>query len=419
MNKRDEHDQHLDQHEHPDHGRQGQHEGSADHLGDHIFGEERRTTRRARRRQPKGSRGRRLGCLTLALILVVGGGLAAVTGLRPLVERLPFFASSEPTDFPGPGSGSVTVSVARGDTGEQIATTLKSAGVVKTRTAYLEAARSDPQVAAKIQVGSYTMKRQMTGADAFAWLTDSANRVGKGVTLPEGLWKSEVFARLSKATGRPVKEYEAAARTPAAIGLPAAAKGNVEGYLFPATYEFDASMSATQQLKTMVSRTVSELDEAGVAPGERRHVVTVASIIEGEALFADDRGKVARVIENRIGDPTGPTVGLLQMDSTVNYALQKRGSLTRAEYESAKSNPYDTYAHKGLPPGPIGNPGTEAIKAAAAPTPGPWFYFATVNLETGETLFATTLAEQDRNVAKLRAWCNANETNRSMCEGTG
>lgn len=96
------------------------------------------------------------------------------------------------------------------------------------------------------------------------------------------------------------------------------------------------------------------------------------------------------------------------MDSTVNFALQKRGNLTKTEYDSAKSDPYDTYAFPGLPPGPIGSPGEAAIQAAADPTPGDWFFFVTVNLDTGETLFAETFAEQQANQQKLNAWCDAN-----------
>jgi UPF0755 protein len=104
------------------------------------------------------------------------------------------------------------------------------------------------------------------------------------------------------------------------------------------------------------------------------------------------------------------------MDSTVNYALQRRGVLSKAQYLSAKTNPYDTYTHKGLPPGPISSPGALAIEAAANPTPGPWFYFVTVNYDTGETLFATTRAQHDRNNAVRKAWCDANMP---KCEGRG
>jgi UPF0755 protein len=164
-----------------------------------------------------------------------------------------------------------------------------------------------------------------------------------------------------------------------------------------------------------VAKAIEELEKAGVNEADYQKTLIVASIVEGEAGVAD-RGKVARVVENRLENPTGPTVGLLQMDSTVNFALQKRGNLTKTEYDSAKSSPYDTYAHKGLPPGPISSPGAAAIEAAAHPTQGPWFYFVTVNYDTGETLFATTQAEHDRNNARRQTWC---EENKPKCEGGG
>lgn len=364
---------------------------------------------RRRTARPKKRTGRRTGCLFVALAIVAVAAFAAYTVLRPVVDG--FFESD---DYPGPGTGEVQVIVNEGDTGSTIGATLEKAGVVKTRGAYLDAAAGDSRAAA-IQPGSYTMKKQMSAAGALAILLDPKNRSVPRVTVREGLWKSEVFAALSKGTGVPVAEYTKAAKDAAAIGLPAVAKGNVEGYLFPATYEFPVKATATQQLKTMVAKAVDELEKAGVGEADYQKTLIVASIVEGEAGVAD-RGKVARVVENRLENPTGPTVGLLQMDSTVNYALQKRGNLTKSEYESAKSNPYDTYAHKGLPPGPISSPGAAAIEAAANPTDGPWFYFVTVNYDTGETLFATTQAEHDRNNAQRQTWC---EENKPKCEGGG
>ena len=143
--------------------------------------------------------------------------------------------------------------ISQGDTGEDIATTLRDAGVTKTRTAYLEAAVADPQSAAKIQPGTYVLLKGMRGQDAFAILIDPANRVADRVTVREGLWKSETFAALSKATGVPVAEYEKAAKDTKAIGLPAVAGGDVEGWLFPASYEFDDKTTASEQLKQMVA----------------------------------------------------------------------------------------------------------------------------------------------------------------------
>ncbi len=378
-----------------------------------IFGDDKphrapRTRRELHGRRKKPRTGRRILAVLVAVTLIGGAGYAAWSVLGPTVTGL--FGGSESTDvdFAGPGEGEVEVVISQGDTGEDIATTLRDAGVTKTRTAYLEAAVADPQSAAKIQPGTYVLLKGMRGQDAFAILIDPANRVADRVTVREGLWKSETFAALSKATGVPVAEYEKAAKDTKAIGLPAVAGGDVEGWLFPASYEFDDKTTASEQLKQMVALTTKALGDAGVADEDRQRILTIASIVEGEASGDADRGKVARVVENRLDQPNGPTAGFLQMDSTVNYALQKRGNLTKSEYDSAKSDPYDTYGSKGLPPGPIGSPGKAAIEAAANPTPGGWFFFVTVNLDTGETLFADTFAEQQANQQKLNEWCSAN-----------
>jgi UPF0755 protein len=367
--------------------------------------------RRGRRRQPhrRRRRGRRFGCLVVALALVAAGAFAAYTGLRPVVEG--FLASG---DYPGPGTGIVHVVVNDGDSGRAIGAALQKAGVVKTAGAFLDASAADPR-SASIQPGTYTLKKEMSGKEALAALLDPRNLTVPRVTVREGLWKSEVFAVLSKRTGVPLSQYQAAVADPSSLGLPPQAKGNLEGYLFPSTYDFPAKATAAEQLSTMVAKAVSTLQAAGVAPADYEKTLTIASIVEGEAGVAD-RGKVARVVENRLQNPKGPTIGLLQMDSTVNYALQRRGVLSKAQYLSAKTNPYDTYTHKGLPPGPISSPGALAIEAAANPTPGPWFYFVTVNYDTGETLFATTRAQHDRNNAIRKAWCDANMP---KCEGRG
>lgn len=267
---------------------------------------------------------------------------------------------------------------------------------------------ADPTTAAKIQPGTYVLLKGMRAQDAFELLADPANRVTERVTVREGLWLSETLATLSKATGVPLKDYQAAVKNPKALGLPAEAKGNLEGWLFPASYEFGDKTPAAEQLTQMVAQTVKTLTAAGVDRKNWQRTIIIASIVEGEASGDADRGKVARVIENRLDDPNGPTGGFLQMDSTVNFALHKRGNLTKTEYESAKSDPYDTYGSPGLPPGPIGSPGKAAIDAAANPTPGKWFFFVTVNLDTGETLFANTFAEQQANQQKLNQWCDAN-----------
>ena len=413
------------------------------HLEDHIFGGDEhhdpplehahdrahsddapvpRTRSEARSRQhgrpprqhDEGSRASRFIVPLVALALLVGLGVGAYVILKPIVTGA---LSSSVEDYPGPGSGEVTVTVTAGESGTDIARSLVDAGVIASTAAFVEASNADPAAAAAIQPGDYTLLKEMKASDALAALNDPDNRyLGEPVTIREGLWKAEVFAALSEATGIPVEDYEAAAEDAEAIGLPDQADGNVEGWLFPATYTLRPDASAADHLAVLVDEAKAQLADAGVPEDEWQRTLTVASIVEGEARADVDLGKVARVVENRLADPAGPTVGRLEMDSTVNYALQKRGNLTRTEFEEAKSHPYDTYVIQGLPPGPIGSPGRAAIDAAANPTEGPWFFFVTVNLDTGETLFAETFAEHQANDRLRVQWC---EDNPGKCTGGG
>lgn len=367
------------------------------------------------RRDPDGGGAARFVVPIIALAALVGLGIGAYAIFAPMIERA--MTSSAVEDYPGPGSGEATITVNAGDSGAVIARSLVDAGVIASTRAFVEASNADPAAAAAIQPGEYTLLQEMRARDALAALNDADNRyLGERVTIREGLWKAEVFAALSEATGIPVADYEAAAQDPAAIGLPEQAGGEVEGWLFPATYTLRTDEDAAEHLSVLVAEAIKQLTASGAPEDQWQRVLNIASMVEGEARDPEDAGKVARVIENRLADPTGPTVGFLQMDSTVNYALQKRGNLTQAEYDEAKSSPYDTYAVKGLPPGPIGNPGRMAIDAAADPPEGDWFFFVTVNLDTGETLFAETFEEHNANDRQRVQWCTDNP---GKCTGGG
>lgn len=362
--------------------------------------------RRDLHRHRKPRRGnRRWLVLLLAIVLVGAAAWAAVGVIAPMVSGL--FTQSEAQDFAGPGEGAVEVVIRSGETGEDIATTLRDAEVVKTRTAYIEVAQADPQAAAAIQPGTYSLLKGMPAQEAFDILTDPSNRVAAGTTIREGLWKAETFAALSTATGVPVEDYEAAAKDPAAIGLPEEAGGEVEGWLFPSTYEFADDTPAADQLATMVAQTVKTLEAAGIPREEWQRTLTIASIVEGEVNGDADRAKVARVILNRLDDGP-PNYGLLQMDSTVHFVAQERGRAGTTDEQRASDSPYNTYKVKGLPPGPIGTPGAASIEAAANPADGDWHFFVTVDPGTGETKFAVTQAEHDANVKEFQAWCSAN-----------
>ncbi len=373
------------------------------HLEHSIFGDaEHRPPPhppRVRRSQRRRRRGRRLLVLVVAIAIVAAAGVGAFTVLRPVVASL-----TAGNDYPGPGTGTVQVTVHDGDSGRAIAAALQKAGVVKTPKAFLDAAAADPR-SASIQPGTYALRQKMSGKEALAVLVDPKNRTVPRVTIREGLWMNETFAALSKGTGTPVADYERAAKDPAALGLPAAAKGNLEGWLFPSTYEFPDKASAAEQLRTMVAKTASVLAAVGVPGAEQERTLVVASIVEGEVSGQGDRGKVARVIENRLRTSGPPTFGLLQMDSTVHYAVHQRGRAGTTDADRRSTSPYNTYRHKGLPPAPINSPGEASIRAAAHPTPGPWLFFVTVNPDTGETRFATTKAEHDRYAALFNSWC--------------
>lgn len=233
------------------------------------------------------------------------------------------------------------------------------------------------------------------------------------VTVNAGDTARVIFAQLHDELGIPLADLEAAAANPGALGLPAEANGSVEGWLAPDAYVFDAGTSATSALSTMVAATVADLDERGVAPADRLRVLTIASLIETEVRLDSDRPKVARVIENRL-DAGMP----LEFDSTVKYAngedpnywdhLDEGSAWTDQDARNVDST-YNTYVVTGLPPGPIASPGMASIQGALHPADGTWLYFVAINLDTGETAYATTFEEHIANVEKLRAYIMANE----------
>ena len=290
-------------------------------------------------------------------------------------------------DFAGPGEGEVDVVVEPGQTGEDIASTLRDAGVVKSRSAYLEVADGDPKRAATIQPGTYVLPRGCRPRRRSTRSPTRRNRDINRTTVREGLWASETFALLSKESGIPVKEYVKAAKDTEAIGLPKEAEGQGRGLAAPSSYEFPEKATATEQLKAMVAQTVKALDDAGVEAKDRQKVLTLASPGRGRGQArrgpAQDRPGVPQPHRDR-GPPAN---GLIQSDAAVSYGAKRRSLFpSKAELDDA-SNPYNTRIHPGLPPGPISNPGAASIEAAANPADGPWFFFVAVNPITGETKY--------------------------------
>ena len=361
---------------------------------------------------PGPPRGRRwASCLIVLVVLgLLAGGAYALFSVG--VERVSAMFEG-PEDFSGEGKGSLVFEVQEGDSSAAIGRNLKAQGVVASVEAFTEAAAENPD-STSIQVGFYELRKEMSAESALEVLVDPDNLVQSSVTVPEGLRVEDTVKVLAKETGIPVAKFEQALDEPDSIGLPAYAKGNAEGYLFPATYAFPPNADATDVLSAMVDRWEQAADEAGLeeradelgyTPGE---LMIVASLVESEANRDEDRGKVARVIYNRL--ETDATNKLLQIDATVNYALGRDLGLGLTPEQLEVDSPYNTRIYPGLPPGPIESPGDKAIEAAANPPEGDWVYYVTVNLDTGETKFTDDYDEflRFKNV-ELAAYCDGSD----------
>lgn len=331
------------------------------------------------------------GCLAvlIALVVVLGGAYYVGTkGYHYLKDHL-----SHAADYPGPGQGAVLFQVQKGDSVNTIGRNLKSKGVVASVAAFTDAANGSTG----IQVGYYQLKKKMSAHEAFTVLSNPKNIVTTAVTIPEGLRVSDTVAILAARTKFSKAAFNAVLKDPKSLRLPPYAKGNPEGYLFPSTYGFGPKEKPADMLRAMVDRwrqsaqendLVAGAQAQGRTPGE---IMTIASLIQAEGR-GSDMPKVSRVIYNRLdgpGDRQG-TNGLLQIDATVNYALDRKGVVAVTTEDTQVDSPYNTYLHPGLPPGPINSPGDAAINAALHPANGDWYYYVTVNLRTGETKFGKT-----------------------------
>jgi UPF0755 protein len=338
--------------------------------------------------------------LTLVLLAPVVLVLALI-----VVFISPPRGSSDVVDYAGAGSGDVQITVVAGDTLTAIGRTLAEADVVADHRAFVRAAVDDDR-ATRIGPGVYAMRLQMSGAAALERLLDPSSRIVIRIVIPEGSRAARIVAIVADAAAIDVEEVRVALQDRDSLDLPDYAP-DAEGFLFPATYEFDPGTSAATILRAMVRRfeasagrvdLVSASEQIGRTPLE---IVTIASILEAE-VAPGDFGKAARVIYNRLERGMK-----LQMDSTLNYGLGE-SSLMFTQDELRDDNPYNTYVIPALPPGPIGSPGEAAMRAALEPEDGTWLFFVSVNPDAKLTKFATTEAEFFRLRAEFRAWYRQN-----------
>jgi UPF0755 protein len=336
--------------------------------------------------------------------MVVGAGLIAVFAIIYGIYSL-LGGGSESNDYVGSGSGSVSVTVSRGDSLTKIGNTLQADDVVKSVESFTTAAANNEQ-SSSIGPGVYTMQSQMSGESALALMLDPASRAASRLVLPEGLRMDETVDLATSATGLPTTDFEQVLANPDALALPGWAESRPEGFMFPATYDLVGDENAETILGALVKRfnqSATSIDlEARAAQTDRSpyEILTVASLLEGEVI-PEDFAKVAAVVYNRLKAKMP-----LQFDSTVSYALGLDELELSAEQLDTES-PYNTYKVTGLPPTPINSPGESALEAALSPAKGKWLYFVTVNPDTGETKFARTYEKFLKLKAEYRAFLDA------------
>ncbi|MEU7921519.1 endolytic transglycosylase MltG [Micromonospora zamorensis] len=360
-----------------------------------------------------GGRGKTFLALLMALVLLGGIGGGAFYGFDRIQN---YFVTP---DYDGAGSGEITVEIKNGALIADMADALVAADVVKSQKAFIEAAEANSR-SKNIQPGTYKLRKQMSGESAVTAMLDLKNKIVNGITIPEGRTAKNIYKLLSAETKIPVKEFEAAAKDPEALGVPdwwfkrddgKKIVKSVEGFLYPDTYEIPPKATAESILKLMVDNFLSvsgEMKFADRVQKERKvspyEALIVASLAQAEAGNKDDLGKVARVAYNRAYGEF--PCNCLEMDVTVNYYLESIGKptksskqMTAAELDDPK-NPYNRKL-PGMIPTPINNPGKQALEGAMATPTGKWLYFVAIDKE-GHSEFAETYEQHQRNEAKAR-----------------
>ncbi|MFI0234109.1 endolytic transglycosylase MltG [Streptomyces sp. NPDC017086] len=374
-----------------------------------------RRERRGKGRKPDKDRKRRTGCACMVVVLVFGGGLAGVGYFGYTFYQNRFGTAP---DYAGDGiSRTVTVEIPKGAGGWEIGRRLKEAGVVKSAEAFVHAQGQTPG-GDGIQAGAYLLRKEMSAASAVKLMMDPRSQ--NNVIVTPGERNSGVYAAVDKQLELPKGSTKTIARKQyKALGLPAWAKNTgdlmdpLEGFLFPGTYPAAKGMKPEAVLRQMVTQAKQKYAAYGLDDKARElgvdnafELVTVASLVQAEGKTHEDFRKMAEVVYNRLKPTNTETNRLLQFDSTYNY-LKGTSNIHISEKEiNSNASPYNTYRHQGLPPGPIGNPGEDALKATLNPTHEGWIYFVATD-GTNNTEFAKTYAE----FLELKDKFNANAGN--------
>jgi UPF0755 protein len=330
----------------------------------------------------------------ILLVVLAAGGTAA------------WFWYSLTQPYQGFSAQGVFVDVPRGASSRTVARLLERNGVIRSAKAFEIYARRHPKRA--LQAGEYQFAQPASGLDVFS-------KIAKGevyeqpFTVREGETMFDIARELEAGKFMRAGDFLFAAGDTSLIRDFAPGALSLEGFLFPATYELPRHPSAKELTAEMVKKfrekwttiqhaSFPDATSGYLVPSPKQnnlHIVTLASLVERETPKPDERPLVAGVFENRLRLNMR-----LQCDPTVVYALERAGlnggklSLQDLRYDS----PYNTYANRGLPPGPIGNPGEASLRAALEPAESNYLYFV-ANTQGGH-FFSSTLAEHNRNVTK-------------------
>jgi UPF0755 protein len=363
-----------------------------------------------------------------ALAIVVGTlALAIVIGIV-LVNRALAYAD-EPRDGVGVD---VEVEIRSGMSFPEIASMLADKGVVEKPTWFRLFAMWNGDTT-RVKTGKYLIKDNLTPRDVLALLVAGVKEKTVRVTLPEGKHMLEFFEILEQHGVAKASALAELARDKAVIAKYAIAGESLEGYLFPDTYQFRIDEKPAVVIDRLINRHREVWNEV-VSKNPRdtarlkeklgwsdRDILIMAAIVEKEAVDPRERPRIAQVFINRLTSPSFKPKKL-QTDPTIRYGClvpehksppcvawiemcTKVGKppgcerLRRAQLDD-KDNPYNTYAHEGLPPGPIANPGRASIAATISPDGSDYFYFVATSKNSRTHAFAKTVAEHERNVRK-------------------
>ena len=320
----------------------------------------------------------------------------------------------------GAAQGKVEVEIPKGASAHDVAGLLYAAGLID-RPLVFRLYAGQRGVAGRFKAGRYELTAPVTPKQILDALVKGAADELVAVTIPEGknlVEIAEILDAAGIATKSEIVMRATDATFVASLGLPGA---TLEGYLFPDTYKLRPHTPAARALIPMVRRHRQVFDELSAAHRkglgdlgtrlgfDEQKVVTLASIVEKETGQPQERPRIAQVFINRLTVPTFHP-RLLQTDPTIIYGctvgtprsvacLKWDGRIHRIQLED-RENPYNTYTHEGLPPGPIANPGRAALEAVMAPDHTPFLYFVSKN--DGTHYFSKTVAEHTAAVVKYQ-----------------